>query len=84
MAPENLRRVFEPFFTTKMGQGGSGLGMSISYNIVTSLFGGEILVDSHPGRGTRFTVRIPVESPQRRTDLAPQYHQFLPSQHASL
>ena len=84
IAQENLKRIFEPFFTTKMGQGGSGLGMSISYNIVTSLFGGEIYVDSVPGQGTRFTMRIPVEAPQQRSDLAPQYHQFLPSQQASL
>ncbi|MBC7621364.1 MAG: tetratricopeptide repeat protein [Candidatus Saccharibacteria bacterium] len=84
IAQENLKRIFEPFFTTKMGQGGSGLGMSISYNIVTSLFGGEIYVDSVPGQGTRFTMRIPVEAPQHRSDLAPQYHQFLPSQQAPL
>ena len=84
IAQENLKRIFEPFFTTKMGQGGSGLGMSISYNIVTSLFGGEIYVDSVLGRGTRFTMRIPVEAPQHRSDLAPQYHQFVPSQQAPL
>ena len=83
IAPENLKRIFEPFFTTKMGQGGSGLGMSISYNIVTSLFGGEISVDSLPGEGTRFTIRIPVEAPQHKAD-HPQYHQFVPSQHAPL
>ena len=84
IAPENLNRIFEPFFTTKMGQGGSGLGMSISYNIVTSLFGGEISVDSVRGEGTRFTIRIPLEAPQHQADHAPQYHQFVPSQQAPL
>jgi signal transduction histidine kinase len=83
IAPENLKRIFEPFFTTKMGQGGSGLGMSISYNIVTSLFGGEISVESTPGQGTRFSLRIPVVAPQPTAD-KPQYHQFQASQQAPL
>lgn len=84
IAPENLNRIFDPFFTTKMGQGGSGLGMSISYNIITTLFGGEISVDSAPGKGTRFTIRIPLEAPQHQEDRAPQYHQFVPSALAPL
>ena len=83
IAPENLKRIFEPFFTTKMGQGGSGLGMSISYNIVTSLFGGEISVDSTLAQGTRFKMRIPLVAPQHQAD-QPLYHQFVPSQHAVL
>lgn len=57
-------RIFDPFFTTKMGQGGSGLGMSISYNIVTSLFGGEFEVSSSPGKGSCFVMRLPLEAPQ--------------------
>lgn len=61
----NLKRIFDPFFTTKMGQGGSGLGLSISYNIVTGLFGGELLVDSTPGHGTRITIRMPVRAPRQ-------------------
>nr|WP_326530402.1 ATP-binding protein [Rhodoferax sp.] len=64
IAPENLPRVFDPFFTTKLGQGGSGLGMSISYNIITSLFGGEFEVSSTPGAGTCFVMRLPLEAPQ--------------------
>ena len=68
IAADHLNRIFEPFFTTKMGQGGSGLGMSISHNIVTSLFGGEMAVTSTPGKGTCFTLRLPVTAPQNSAD----------------
>lgn len=63
---QNLERVFEPFFTTKTGQGDSGLGMSIIYNIVTSLLGGKITVLSKVGKGTTFVLDLPltVESVQ--------------------
>jgi signal transduction histidine kinase len=66
---ENLSRIFEPFFTTKMGQGGSGLGLSIIYNIVTSIFGGQISVQSEVGRGTTFTLDLPLTAPQQSDDL---------------
>lgn len=57
------RRVFEPFYTTRRGEGGSGLGMHITWNLVTQLLGGSIACDSTPGEGTRFTVRIPLRAP---------------------
>jgi ligand-binding sensor domain-containing protein/signal transduction histidine kinase len=63
--PDHLKRIFEPFFTTKMGQGGGGLGLSISYNIVTSLLNGSIRVDSQPGQGCCFTLDLPVQAPAR-------------------
>ena len=59
IAPENLERLFDPFFTTKSSSGGSGLGLSICYNIV-SAYGGRIEVESKPGMGSRFTVRLPI------------------------
>jgi len=57
---ENLVRVFDPFFTTKLGQGGTGLGMNIVYNIVTSLLGGDIRIESEEGAGTSFIIQIPL------------------------
>jgi signal transduction histidine kinase len=54
------RRVFEPFFTTKEVGQGTGLGLSVSYFIVTTNHGGEFTVDSRPGQGTRFILRLPL------------------------
>jgi len=67
--PEVQGRVFDPFFTTRMGQGGSGLGLYIVYNIVTSLLGGSIEVTSTPG-GTCFTMRFPACAPDAPEGLA--------------
>lgn len=60
---EIIKRIFEPFFTTKFGQGGSGLGLSITFNIVTNLLGGEIRVLSTVGHGARFEISIPLVAP---------------------
>ncbi len=65
MTEEVQRRVFDPFFTTKMGQGGTGLGMNIVYNIVTGVLGGRIAVDSAPGAGTSIRMVFPRVAPQR-------------------
>jgi signal transduction histidine kinase len=56
-----LPRIFDPFFTTKQ-DGGTGLGLAISKQIVAEL-GGTIDVDSVPGEGTTFRVRVPVPGP---------------------
>jgi PAS domain S-box-containing protein len=59
------RRVFEPFFTTKPPGLGTGLGLSVSYFIVTEDHGGAMWVESNPGAGTRFVVRLPLSGKVR-------------------
>lgn len=64
MTEEVRKRVFDPFFTTKLGQGGSGLGMNIVYNIVHEVMGGSIDIASEPGAGTHITVTLPRSAPR--------------------
>ncbi len=63
--PEVMPRIFDPFFTTKGPGEGTGLGLPICRSIVGS-FGGDIHVESQPGHGTRFEVRLPSVEPARR------------------
>ncbi|MFA6311062.1 MAG: ATP-binding protein [Sterolibacterium sp.] len=60
ISPEGRRRLFEPFFTTKPEGKGTGLGLSLAFNIVQK-HGGRIEVDSTPGKGSTFTVWLPVK-----------------------
>ena len=57
---KNLQRIFDPFFTTKPEGEGTGLGLSVSFGIITR-HRGQISVDSKPGLGTTFTILLPIE-----------------------
>ncbi|HEX9171641.1 MAG TPA: ATP-binding protein [Telluria sp.] len=63
IAPGLVERIFDPFFTTRRGQGGTGLGLNIVYNLVVKQFGGTIAVRSTVGKGTHFILRIPRVAP---------------------
>lgn len=67
--PEILKRLFDPFVTTKRGQGGSGLGTHIIYNLVTQGLGGRIQCFSHVGQGTRFEITVPLENLRSQVSL---------------
>jgi two-component system NtrC family sensor kinase len=59
MDAETLAKLFDPFFTTKRGNGGSGLGGHILFNLVTGALKGTLRVESSPGQGLRYYLRFP-------------------------
>ena len=59
MPPDLASRMFEPFFTTRRGQGGSGLGLHLVYNVVTQTLKGRIEATTAPGRGVLFHIDVP-------------------------
>ena len=61
MDEATLRRVFEPFFTTKEPGDGTGLGLSVSYFLITEQHGGHLSVTSKPGQGACFSIRLPLK-----------------------
>jgi len=61
MNKHTAKHIFDPFFTTNMGQGGSGLGMSIVFNLITQKLKGAIEFNSEEGVGTDFTITVPLE-----------------------
>lgn len=67
--PEHIRkRIFEPFFTTKEVGQGTGLGLSVSYFIITNNHKGQMEVQCRPGQGTTFTLRLPLASTSEAPD----------------
>jgi len=61
---DKQKKIFDPFFTTKQNGKGTGLGLWVSYNIIEKM-GGTITFKSEEGKGTTFTVRIPIVVPER-------------------
>lgn len=65
MSPDLMLKAFDPFFTTKLGQGGSGLGLHIVYNLVHGVLGGEISLTHPQGRGLVFVLSLPKVAPDK-------------------
>ncbi|WP_426416938.1 ATP-binding protein [Aestuariirhabdus sp. LZHN29] len=63
ISEEHLARIFDPFYTTRMGEGGTGLGLNIVYNITNNILGGTIRVSSELGKGTLFELSLPLKAP---------------------
>jgi len=63
MSADVRRKAFDPFFTTRRDRGGTGLGLHIVYNIVTSRLGGHLDLDSRSGEGTRIRIVLPRVAP---------------------
>jgi signal transduction histidine kinase len=75
IAPENLERIFENFFTTKPVGVGTGLGLPISYQIITEKHHGKLTCESIVGEGTTFIICLPIKYPQERPQLQPELAQ---------
>ncbi len=73
IAPDNMRRLFEPFSqaesSTSRPFGGTGLGLAITRHFC-QMMGGDIFVESEPGKGSSFTVKLPVRMPEVSTEMA--------------
>ncbi|TWI77357.1 PAS domain-containing protein [Desulfobotulus alkaliphilus] len=68
VSPQTLRHIFDPFYTTARGEGGTGLGMHITFNLVTQTLKGSISCESPENGGIRFLIRFPVSIEQEQSD----------------
>ena len=65
IAFEHQKRIFEPFYTTKSAGNGTGLGLSVSYFIIKEHHHGELFVESKPGSGATFVVKLPISRKEK-------------------
>ncbi|MBD2181528.1 response regulator [Planktothrix sp. FACHB-1355] len=72
MTDEVRLKIFDPFFTTKPIGKGTGIGLSISYQIVVEKHGGQLKCVSVPGQGTEFAIEIPIRQPNQQNPLLQQ------------
>ena len=79
MTEEVKQRCFDPFFTTKR-EGGTGLGLSVIYGIIQR-HKGDITVESTPGVGTTFQIRIPIHDAKSNPSILPVEDGVIPKQH---
>jgi signal transduction histidine kinase len=63
MTEDVRKQAFDPFFTTRRSEGGTGLGLHIIHTLVTQRLGGQLNLDSEPGRGTVFRLVLPRQAP---------------------
>lgn len=63
VAEDIKKRIFDPFVTTRRGEGGSGLGMHLVYNLVTQALNGSITIDSEKNQGIKFNIVFPIVNP---------------------
>jgi signal transduction histidine kinase len=68
MSPSVMKKIFDPFFTTKINQGGNGIGLSVTFNLITSILGGTIVCESTQGEGTTFIIHIPLNATDKKPD----------------
>ena len=68
VAQDIRKRIFDPFVTTRRGEGGSGLGMHLVYNLVTQALNGSISIESEINQGVEFNVVFPIIKPVTKTN----------------
>lgn len=69
MTPQEARKAFDPFYTTKRGAGGSGLGLFIVFNLITARLRGSISLETQPGSGVLFRIRVPLQHRLSEVDI---------------
>ncbi|MFB0555927.1 MAG: ATP-binding protein [Phycisphaerae bacterium] len=67
--PDKLPKIFDPFFTTKPIGNGTGLGLSVSYDIIVIKHNGKLIADSSVGEGTKFTIKLPLSKKEAKNEM---------------